>query len=263
MPLNSPYYHQCTLSHIVNFGNLFNEISITRKASDNSVVKTLLVPIHHLPKEKWLYRVNKALNNIDKDDNDDKPTPKYTLPRMAFEITNMRYDPERHTNTLTKNAAINPLDSNQASWQFSRVPYNWDFNLYIGTRYMDDGLQILEQILPYFTPQISTYIIDNADISPTKGTHVPVVLNGVDSSFSYEDSTNWDSVRMLMWTLSFTSKGYLYSDTKTQNLIKNTVTNIKNDLTCATFLSTEMDVSPEDASVDDDYVVITSTTTNE
>ena len=68
--------------------------------------------------------------------------------------------------------------------QFLPVPYNLDIELNIISKNQDDGLQILEQILPNFHPSL------NVSIEVIDETHeerdIAIVLNGVGYTDDYE-----------------------------------------------------------------------------
>ena len=104
---------------------------------------------------------------------------------------------------------------------FMPVPYNVDFELAIMSKNQDDGLQILEQILPFFQPFFNITINLVPELGEAKD--FPVSLNSV----SYEDDYEGDYTtrRTLIYTLSFTAKTYLYgpvTDT-TDKLIKKAI----------------------------------------
>ena len=80
----------------------------------------------------------------------------------------------------------------------------------------DDALQIVEQILPFFQPDYTLTINDMTDMGIKRD--VPIVLESV----SYEDSYRGDygDRRAIIYTLSFTSKFYLYGPVTSGKIIK-------------------------------------------
>ena len=80
----------------------------------------------------------------------------------------------------------------------------------------DDALQIIEQILPFFQPEYTITINDNTDMNQKRD--VPIVLSGID----YEDNYEGDFIsrRAIIYTLSFTTKFYLYGPVTKQSVIK-------------------------------------------
>ena len=71
--------------------------------------------------------------------------------------------------------------------QYSPVPYDVGFELNVFTSNSDDGLQIVEQILPYFQPDYTVTMIIDKDYMDTKR-DIPFILEGVDYEDSYQGS---------------------------------------------------------------------------
>ena len=96
------------------------------------------------------------------------------------------------------------------------VPYNLEFTLYIMAKQSEDALQVVEQILPYFQPDYTITINDMTDMGIKKD--VPIVLN----SISYEDDyqADFQTRRAIIYTLSFTTKFYLYGPVTSSSIIK-------------------------------------------
>jgi hypothetical protein len=84
----------------------------------------------------------------------------------------------------------------------------------------DDALQIIEQILPYFQPAY-TMTVELVDIINEKR-DVPIVLENITMQDDYEG--NFTTRRVLIYTLRFTAKTYLFGPTSsaTKDIIKKT-----------------------------------------
>ena len=162
---NNTYYHEAIRKSIVAFGRLFSDIRIIRKNDDNSVEQTIKVPLAYAPKEKWLVRLDSdpGLNNY----------TYVSLPRMSFEIVSYAYDPSRKTNKLNRITCENLNGSNKKS-VFSPAPYNIDISMYIISKTQEDGMQILEQILPIFTPEYTLSVNALPDLNIKQS--VPIIL---------------------------------------------------------------------------------------
>ena len=191
------FYHQTSRKMVVAFGSLFNSIEVRRTNSAGSVIETLKVPLSYGPREKFLTRISAdpALN----------PKIALSVPRMGFELTAMTYDGARKLNTMGRNVKAGTTGLKK---QFSPVPYNWDFSLYVYVKNAEDGTQILEQILPFFTPDFTVTM--NLVSSMNEKRDIPLVLNAVSSEDTYEG--DFASRRSIIWTLSFIFKGFLYPD---------------------------------------------------
>ena len=96
------------------------------------------------------------------------------------------------------------------------VPYNLSFELYVMSKNSDDALQIVEQILPFFQPDYTLTINDMVEMGIKRD--VPVVLNSIGYEDDYEGE--FTSRRAIIYTLSFTTKFYLYGPATSSSVIK-------------------------------------------
>ena len=210
----TPFYHNLIRKYIIAFGTLFNNIYIERKDKDGNRVSSIRVPITYGPKDK-------ALTRVFQDPNVDRPTATYPLPMMTFEIVGFNYDGTRKLQTINRNA-YNNTDKNKRSYQYNPVPYNIEFQLSILVKNADDGTRIVEQILPYFTPDwtVTALLIPEMDIKHD----IPIILNNVNLDDVYEGE--FTQRRSMIWTLDFTLKGYIYGPVKSAKVIKYSITNL-------------------------------------
>jgi len=207
------FYFSTIRKYVTLFGTLFNDIHITRTDSTNTTVALLKVPLAYAPKEKVLARV-------DADPNIDRQTA-ITLPRMSFEMIDMKYDANRKLNTIERRVVKEPNSTSKLKYQYNPVPYNISFRLYIYVKNAEDGTKIVEQILPFFTPDWTTTV----QLIPEMGINmdIPVVLDNINIEDSYEG--DFEKRRALIWTLDFTLKGYIYGPIKKSGVIKFANTN--------------------------------------
>lgn len=212
------FYFQTIRKYVTLFGTLFNEIHISRTTTANTTAVFMKVPITYAPKEKMLARVQQ-------DPDIDRPTATIPLPMMSFEMTNVTYDPNRKLPTIIR-SAVTSNNANILKYQYNPVPYNFGFRLYILVKNAEDGTKIIEQILPYFTPDFTTTVnlIPEMEIKMD----IPVVINNISQEDTYDG--NFAQRRALIWTLDFTLKGYIYGPVRTSPVIKfaNTVSYIAN-----------------------------------
>jgi len=189
------FYHQTSRKMVVAFGSLFNNIEVRRTDSSDAVTEVIKIPLSYGPKDKMLVRISQdpSLN----------PKVALTVPRMGFELTSMTYDGARKLNTMGRNVKKGTTGLKK---QYNPVPYNWDFSLYVFVKNAEDGTQILEQILPFFTPDFTVTMTLISGM--TVKMDIPLVLNSVTSEDSYEG--DFASRRSIIWTLSFLMKGFLY-----------------------------------------------------
>ena len=205
-------YHELIRKTIVAFGTLFNDLYIYRRSSTGKINQKMKVPLAYGPKQKFLAR-------IDQDSTrgaDNVKTTALTLPRIGFELTGLTNDPSRKLNRIQKFKKVKGADSKSLSNVYMPVPCNVSFTLFTMAKNSEDALQIVEQILPMFQPDytVSLNVMPQLDIVRD----VPIILNDV----TYEDSYDgaFTERRVLMYTLSFTAKMYLYGPVTSTSVIK-------------------------------------------
>jgi hypothetical protein len=192
------YFNHGTMRRmVIVFGSMFNDINVQRYDNNGNRIQTLAVPLAYGPKQKFLVR-------LDTDPNLDREVA-ISLPRMGFELTGITYDPIRKLNNIQKNSKVYS-DKTAKKTQYVPAPYNLDFTLSIFVKNADDGTQILEQILPYFTPEwnISVNMIPDMGIVMD----VPTILNSVTLQDAYDG--DYLTRRALIWDLNFTMKANFY-----------------------------------------------------
>jgi len=195
---NQAFYNESIRKIVLTFGSLFESIYVIRKNEDGSEKEKIRIPLSYGAKEKFIWRLSQE-SSLSKNSR-----VQTVLPRMGFEITSMLYDPSRKLNRLTQRSNI--VDGVYKS-TFAEVAYNINFSLYVFTRHMDDMLQIIEQILPYFAPEYTVTIKMN-DLH--QSVDVPFVLNNVVLNEDFEGS--FENRRALISTFDITAKTYIYSN---------------------------------------------------
>jgi hypothetical protein len=218
---NNAYYNETLKKNIAAFGTLFNQVTLVRKDNNGDVYTKIKVPILYGPKEKFIYRL------ITETGVTDNTHIQATFPKMGFEILNILYDPTRKFNKILQKKVIT---ESYTDIGFVAVPYNISINLYAFTRNLEDNLQIIEQIVPYFTPDFTVSLNYN---SLNQGIDVPIVLNDVNTSEDYEG--DFSTRRSVTTVFNFTMKTYLYGHIKrnTSMIIENSRVSIYNGLTAS------------------------------
>ena len=214
--LGSTFYHQTIRKYVAVFGTLFNDINIERKNSSGTVVERVKVPLAYGPKQKWLLAVQ--------DTTADRKVTATRTPRMGFAMTGVSYDSVRKLNTIGRNVAANTSSTaTNMTTMYNPVPYNFDFQLFILVKNAEDGTQILEQILPFFTPEFTLTVntIPAMDIKAD----VPILLNSASVADEYEGDLS--ARRTITWTLDFTLKGFIYPNVTSGQIIKSVEVNFR------------------------------------
>jgi len=219
--LGQYFYNESLRKCIIAFGSLFNDIYITRKNASGTDSQSMKVPLAYGPKQKFMVR-------LDADPNLDQKVA-ITLPRIGFEIAGFDYDPSRKLNRIIKRKKVsNTTDKalKQMNTQYSPVPYNLNFELFVMTKNSDDGIQIVEQILPFFQPEYTVTIKEVPEMSVIRD--VPIVLNNIGYEDTYTGS--FTERRAIIYTLNFTAKAYVYGPVTTAKPITKAEATVYADL---------------------------------
>jgi hypothetical protein len=224
------FYHNLTRKAVILFGRMFDDIQVIRKNDQTGKeVSRFQVPIIYAPKEKMVTRVLS--------DPDLQRQLGVILPRMSFEVTGITYDSTRQQNTLLRASKSNT--HNHVTSTYMGSPYDITFALYVYARNIDDGTQIVEQILPFFNPDftVNTNLIPELHMLKD----VPLILNSVTNQIEYEG--DYESVRYVYWTLTFTMKTYYYGTISYPKIIRTVYANTYNDLSFSNGYITKMNLA--------------------
>ena len=204
----SYFYNESLRKLVIAFGSLFNEIYVKRDNSDGSENSRIKVPLIYSSKEKFQQRLEQQSGISD------NTKIEISLPRMGFEMNSISYDPTRHLNKTNIRSSYGVGEDPKNTFQ--EVPYNVGFTLFAFTRNMDDNLQIVEQIVPYFSPEFMVSL--NANELDSK-LDVPIVM--VNSSIQETYDGNFLDRRIIASTFSFICKTRLYSKINNSTVVVN------------------------------------------
>jgi hypothetical protein len=197
---NKHFYNRTIRKIVVAFGTMFNDIELVRFDKSGTANQRFKVPLSYGPKEKYLSRITsdptltKSINTL--------------VPRMSFSMDSIAYDASRKQMTTLNTFSYGAPDGLKT--QYLPVPYNFEFSLSIYVRNTEDGTQILEQILPFFSPDFTVTV----DFIPEMGKKydMPVILNSVDMTIDYEGDML--TTRLILWELRFTVKSFIWPPVK-------------------------------------------------
>ena len=243
------FYHATTRKAVAIFGTLFNNLKVIRKDGSGNVLNQIKVPLAYGPKQKFLARID-AVTGSD-------ASMAIKLPRVAFEITTLALDSTQKLQKRNQVIENHSTDANKKKTLNHIVAYDIGMSLYILAKNQDDGLQIMEQILPYFQPEYTV------TITPVEGFQykqdVPIVLQSVSIQDDYEG--DFITRRALIYQLDFNMKMKYFGPTKDQGVIKEINIDFNQDVGGANILE-DMDItiSPTNAEEDDNYTVNVSIT---
>jgi len=213
--LGTTYYHETIRKYVAVFGTLFNDINIQRRNSAGVITEQIKVPISYEARDKLILRTRAGVAD---------GSVAATLPRMGFVMNGIAYDGARKLNTMGQVFAANTAAGTSSLMkQYNPVPYNFDFSLTAMVDSSEDGAQIFEQIVPFFTPEftVSVTLIPAMNIKPD----ISIVLNGTSVEDSYEGELTVR--REIIWGFTFQMKGYIYPDIKSGSVTKSVIVNLR------------------------------------
>jgi hypothetical protein len=242
------FYHETIRKYTVAFGSLINSIHLQRKDSSGNVISDTQVKVAFGPRSAYWATMNEDISRHN--------GPKAfaaDLPRITFNFEGLQYDGERQMNPIVP---VNGTPSgNLIKKTFNPVPYNFTFIMSIFVENIEDGLQILEQVIPYFTPTYNLVIKEMPSLDFSRD--VPVLLESISLEDNYENGFNEN--RLIRWDLDFTLKGYMYYPVTDVSTIKSATVNINATPDMLTQLeSIGIDVVPTTATAADPHTINTT-----
>lgn len=232
------YGHQhITRTLIVAFMDFFSRIKIEKYGSitvsgDESFIsrKIIPIPICWAAREKWveILRSSSARKAMDPNIREKNPVEmQWIMPRISCFLTGLSYDASRKlpkTSEIGKYMMGDPPDSRVPVY----TPAPWNLQLQITTiaRNMDDSMQMMEQILPFFSPGMNL----NVFLFPDRNSEsIPITLDSVSTDIPIDIPENDE--RFFTNTFSFTLKANYYAIPRDPSgLITNIDSNLITDI---------------------------------
>ena len=190
---------------VIAFGTLFNGIQL-EQTDENGNERLFTVPLTYSPKEKFVKRLTEPSSISD------KTRIEISLPKMSFELVGLVFDPTRKLNKINKKVCVSGIQGNTS---YAEVPYNFVFNLNVYTRNLEENLQIMEQILPYFSPEFVVSVNMN---DMNSSVNIPIGIAATNLTQEYEG--DFSTRRFIVSTFQFIAKSYIYGPIKTEPVIK-------------------------------------------
>jgi hypothetical protein len=187
---------------VIAFGSIFNGVQL-EQTDENNNERIFTVPISYGPKEKFVKRLTEPSSISD------KTRIEISLPRMSFELSQLTYDPLRKMNKMNKKTSGMGSNGNISS-AYSEVPYNFVFNVSVYTRNLEENYQIMEQILPYFSPE---FIVSLKMNTLNSSVDVPIAITNTTLTQEYEG--DFSTRRFIVSSYQFVAKSYIYGKINT------------------------------------------------
>jgi hypothetical protein len=187
---------------VIAFGSIFNSVQL-EQTDENNNERIFTVPISYGPKEKFVKRLTEPSSISD------KTRIEISLPRMSFELSQLAYDPLRKMNKMNKKTSGMNSEGIVSS-AYSEVPYNFVFNLSVYTRNLEENYQIMEQILPYFSPEFIVSLKMN-----TLNSSVDVPISIINTTLTQEYEGDFSTRRFIVSSYQFVAKSFIYGKIST------------------------------------------------
>ena len=211
---NVQFYHEHIRKAIVAFGMVFNNIRIARDDTAGNIAQVMRVPLAYSTKQKFLSRIALIPDAASRGE------VAIVLPRMGFEIQQLTYDPARKVSPVQRNKAVGVGDdANTVRTSFVSTPYNMSVSLYVFAKNQEDGLQIIEQILPFFNPDFNVTVNEMPSLNIKRD--IKITLDGIDYDDNYEG--DFADRQSIIWTLNFTMRLNFYGLVSNQSIIKESI----------------------------------------
>jgi hypothetical protein len=241
------FYHEHTKRAVAVFGTLFNNLKVTKRDSTGNILSTIKVPLSYGPRQKFLARIQDEAHLND-------PKLAIRLPRMSFEIIAFTYDSDTK---LQKGTVRNLPSTSPTSRQTILYPVTYRLNIQLNilSKTQDDGLQILEQILPFFQPE---YTVTVKNIDGNFKYDMPFTLESVSMSDDYEG--DFVQRRAIITTLEFETRVQYYGPKSALGpIIKKTEASFAGGSSIP-LETISIEVSPSSAGENDTYELVTTYT---
>ena len=213
---NQHFYHEKIRKCVAVFGTLFNNLYVLRKDSSGAVISQMKVPLSYAPKQKFLDRIRET-----EDMSDAKLAVK--LPRMSFEISSLYYDPVRQLPKVNSFSEQGDTGTTRKKF-YTSVPYILNFQLNILSKTNEDAVQIIEQILPFFSPSYTVTMKQFSDYPDIKE-DIPISLIGISYSDDYEGQL--ENRRTIIYTLDFEMKTAFYGPISSSGIIRKAIVDFR------------------------------------
>lgn len=259
------FYHNTIRKYHSMFGTLFNNISIRRFKKNGDVHKKIKVPIAFAPKEEYIRFIHEGFMIAPESGVPEKANAQVQvlLPRLSFEMKSYSYAADRMQSVMH---TLRYKSGDDVAEQYMPVPYDFTFDLNLYVKNIDDGLQIIEQILPYFNPTLNWPVKDLPEMDSSITHDIAIELIGNSYEWTY-GGTQPSEDRMLVWTMTFVLRGYLFRPSDGKGLIKTAIVDFfdlnnvgKAPEERVTLKNITVAVDPEEAGPNDPHTIIETNT---
>lgn len=212
------FYNASARKIVAAFGTLFNNLILHQYDASGTAVKATKVPIVYASKQHFIAKIRDDASKSSSTGIDTS----VTFPSISFALNSLTYDFSRQKNALGYRSKISESNPDVKEKTWNPTPYIYDFELTIYANKTEDGLQIIEQIIPWFTPEL------NVPINMVDGVvDVPIELNDITFEDNWEEG--FENNRMITWNLGFSAKGLFFKPINTPTHIESVIIDVHNE----------------------------------
>lgn len=208
--LDRLYYYPGIIRKVTTgFMSLFTNIRIAKYDTDNTILNYRSVPITFGSKQKFLSEIKK---NTQMEFN-------LSLPRIAVLITGIKANPGKNTGPETMSIFKPSISTTQINEIFRPIAYTLDFTVSVLSLHLSEITQIMEQILPFYSPY-KNITIQEFDMVPEYTRDLKVLLTGITPNFTELDGITEEEIKKFNWDLNFSIDCFLYKPVLVSEIIK-------------------------------------------
>lgn len=197
----------------VVFGSIFDKITVrSYDSKGNPTGKRTRVPISFSDKSSYGLWLEQKMR-----------LPSGTLeignkfPRLSYTLNGLSMDTQRMVNVNFRRKHTFLQDGLVGVKSIRNVvPYQFDFTLSVWSKDLDCLIQILEQILPYFKPEVTVKVVENSDMQIIND--YKVVLGSVSKTDNFLEG--FDNNRIITYDLNFTVNAAISEPTSESGIIQ-------------------------------------------
>jgi len=194
--MKSYFYPRSIYTVVAAFSEMFTGMSTRVYSKDGEIVGAKPVACGLQPKEKIAAILQKgSVNDVD-------PQVDNYLPRISIVNSGINWAPDRQAGKYDKRLLNVEYETDKGKrvkqTDLNPIPYDLTFEVSVWAKYAEDGYQIVENILPFFAPQVFiSYKERNFGLEHK----AKVTMQGVNQNHFYEYGEN--ERRILQWNFTF------------------------------------------------------------
>jgi len=208
------YYRETNWGVTVSLLDMWNGMTVYRHDANGTIVKTINVPITFGPVEK-----TQQTRTTDFPGDGDRYY--LQLPRMALVPTGMVFNSDRayslNEDRFWLDEALELTGSDSVFSDYQPTPWDYNFTLHIRTDSMSDLSQIVENIVPYFTPKNMIRVKEFPFLNIERD--LPVQLEG-GVNYEFSDDLSTEEMRFVNASIDFRVEGWAYKEPTSAALVK-------------------------------------------